>query len=223
VTRIHFANRRAVGVEFQKKGELHTAAQENHPLRGAFNSPQLLQLSGVGRERCSSGTAFRSCTSCPASARICRTLYVRTFWRCRKAITLNDDMMSLRRMAIMGLRYSCSSKDPDGKRRHAARSSAPAGLQRPDAQLYFINFSTAKRGGVLHGTPASPAPSRSSGRLAGSVHIRCGDPAAAPLSVQLSRDRERPPSHDRGLKLLRASSTRPMRDYVRAEYLPVRE
>src|SRR5258708_38071992 len=31
--------------------------------------------------------------------------YVRTFWRCSKAITLNDDMMSLWRMALMGLRY----------------------------------------------------------------------------------------------------------------------
>ena len=41
---------------------------------GAIGTPQMLQLSGIGAGgRCSAGTASRSRTSCPASARTCRT------------------------------------------------------------------------------------------------------------------------------------------------------
>ena len=38
--------------------------------------------------------------------------YVRTFWRCCKDITLNDDMMSLWRQARMGLKYLLFKQGP---------------------------------------------------------------------------------------------------------------
>ena len=67
-------------------------------------------------------------------------------------------------------------------------------LKRPDAQIYFINFSTAKRGGVLHPFSGLHAvgvadPGRvarlGAHRLARSARAT-GDP------LQLSRHRERP-------------------------------
>jgi choline dehydrogenase len=49
-TRILFEGRRAVGVEYRKDGVTHTARANAEVIvsGGAFNSPQLLQLSGVG-------------------------------------------------------------------------------------------------------------------------------------------------------------------------------
>lgn len=50
-TRIVCEGKRAVGVEYRRKGQTHTASahQEVIVASGAFGSPQLLQLSGIGR------------------------------------------------------------------------------------------------------------------------------------------------------------------------------
>jgi choline dehydrogenase-like flavoprotein len=50
VTRIVFDGARASGVEYQLHGELHTAHAEAEVIvsGGAYNSPQLLMLSGIG-------------------------------------------------------------------------------------------------------------------------------------------------------------------------------
>lgn len=51
-TRVLFEGKRAVGVEYEKDGRLEVAkASEVILCGGAFNSPQLLQLSGVGNAR----------------------------------------------------------------------------------------------------------------------------------------------------------------------------
>jgi len=107
---------------------------------------------------------------------------VRTFWRCCKAITLNDDMMSLRRMALMGLRYFLFKQGPlTVSAGHAAAfvRTRPE-LKRPDAQLYFINFSTAKRAGSCTGTRLHLRRVAAPGRVArlGTYPLR--GPAAAP-------------------------------------------
>lgn len=49
VTEIHYEGRRATGVTYKKNGKLHTIdANEVILSGGAFNTPQLLQLSGIG-------------------------------------------------------------------------------------------------------------------------------------------------------------------------------
>src|SRR5262249_26839156 len=49
-SRILFSGRRAVGVEYVQQGVTHTAFADGEVIvaGGAFNSPQLLQLSGLG-------------------------------------------------------------------------------------------------------------------------------------------------------------------------------
>ena len=151
--------------------------------------------------------------------------YVRTFWRCRKPITLNDDMMSLRRMALVGLRYFLFRQGPlTVSAGHAAAFvRTRPDLKRPDAQLYFINFSSAKRGGVLHRHSGfTCAVSQLQVESRGSVHLRSADPAAAPAIRYnyLATENDRRVMIE-GLKLVRRIvNTAPMRDYVNAEYLP---
>jgi choline dehydrogenase len=96
-------------------------------------------------------------------------------------------------------------------------------IKRPDAQIYFINFSTAKRGGVLH--PHSGftcAVSQLQVESRGSVHIRSADPAQAPAIRYnyLATESDRRVMVE-GLKIIRRiCHTPPMREYVAGEYLP---
>src|SRR5207244_9322950 len=93
-------------------------------------------------------------------------------------------------------------------------------LKRPDAQIYFINFSSARRGGVLH--PHSGftcAVSQLQVESRGSVHIKSADPAAPPAIRYnyLATENDRRMMIE-GLKLVRRIvNTAPMRDYVSSE------
>jgi choline dehydrogenase-like flavoprotein len=58
-----------------KGGTRHSATARGEVLlcAGAIQSPQLLQLSGIGPAPLLQRMAWRWCTTCPASARTCRT------------------------------------------------------------------------------------------------------------------------------------------------------
>ncbi len=228
VTRIVFDGKRAVGVEFLQGGSIRkaSAAAEVILSGGAFNSPQLLQLSGVGPR------ALLEKHGVPVVHELAGVgedlqdhFYVRSFWRCSRPITLNDDMASWLRKARMGLEYLLRKTGPlTVSAGHAAafvRTRPEA--KRPDAQLYFINFSSAERGGTLHahsGFTCSVSQLQSESR--GSSHIRSADPAAAPAIRYnyLATENDRRVMVD-GLKILRRIvNSPPMRDYVAGEYLP---
>jgi choline dehydrogenase len=92
-------------------------------------------------------------------------------------------MASLWRKAKIGLQYGLFRRGPltIAAGHAAAFVRTRPGLRRPDAQLYFINFSTARRGGVLHpwsGFTLSVSQLQVESR--GSVRIRAADPRAAP-------------------------------------------
>jgi choline dehydrogenase len=151
--------------------------------------------------------------------------YVRTFWRCSRAITLNDDMMSMWRKARIGLDYLLFKKGPltVAAGHAAAFVRTRREFARPDAQIYFINFSSLKRGGFLHphsGFTCGISQMQSESR--GSSHIRSADPAAPP-SIHynyLSTERDRQVMVD-GLKIARRiCNAAPLRDYVAGEFLP---
>ncbi|MGA8007320.1 MAG: GMC oxidoreductase, partial [Burkholderiales bacterium] len=96
-------------------------------------------------------------------------------------------------------------------------------LARPDAQIYFINFSTAKRGGVLHpfsGFTVSVSQLQAESR--GWVRIRSADPHAAP-AIQynyLATENDRRMMVE-GLKFARRlARTPPLSGYVAGEFQP---
>ncbi|MGE5639361.1 MAG: GMC family oxidoreductase, partial [Clostridia bacterium] len=98
-----------------------------------------------------------------------------------------------------------------------------AELSRPDAQIYFINFSAAERGGKLHphsGFTVSVSQLQVESR--GSCHIRSGDPRAAPAIRYnyLATENDRRVMVE-GLKIARRIARAPaMQPYVIDEFLP---
>jgi choline dehydrogenase len=96
-------------------------------------------------------------------------------------------------------------------------------VPRPDAQIYFINFSTARRGGVLHpfsGFTLSVSQTQVESR--GSVQIAAPDPRTPPAIRYnyLATERDRRSMVD-GLKLVRRiAGAAPLRQYVAAEEFP---
>jgi choline dehydrogenase len=227
-TKVVFSGKQAVGVEYRRDGQplTESASKEIILAGGAFNSPQLLELSGVGPRAILERHGIPVVHDAPqVGERLQDHFYVRTFWRCCRPITLNDDMMSLWRKTGIGLKYLLFRQGPLAvSAGHAAAFvRTRPGLKRPDAQIYFINFSTAKRGGVLHAHSGfTCAVSQLQVESRGSVHIRSADPAEPPAIRYnyLATENDRRVMVD-GLKIVRKiCATPPMRGYVAGEYLP---
>lgn len=227
-TRILFEGSRAIGVEYRRGGELKQvrAAREVLLAAGAFNSPQLLQLSGVGAGALLAQHGIPVLADMPGVGEEMQDhFYVRTVWRCTRPITFNDDMASWWRTAGIGLKYLFGRRGPltvsAGYAGAFARTRPK--LTRPDVQFYFINFSASKAGENLHPFSAftcSMCPLRPQAR--GSVRIRSADPRDAPairynfLATEDDRN-----TAVAGLKLLRRLVRSPaMQQYVEAEETP---
>jgi len=227
-TRVVFEGTRASAVEYRQRGATHRAraAREVILAGGTFNSPQLLQLSGVGPRALLEQHGIPVVLDSPeVGENLQDHFYARTFWRCNKAITLNDDLMSWWRQARIGLQYLLLRRGPltISAGYAAAFVRTRPELTRPDAQLYFINFSTAKRGGHLHpfsGFTCSVSQLQVESR--GRVRLRSADPAAPPaiLYNYLAAESDRRTMVE-GLKFARRIvRTAPLSGYVVNEEVP---
>jgi choline dehydrogenase len=223
-TKIVFEGTRAVGVRYNNQTVF--ANREVILSGGTFNSPQLLQVSGVGPRALLERHGIPVVRDAPdVGEHLQDHFYVRTFWRCRKPVTLNDDMMSWPRKIRMGLQYLIARTGPltvSGGHAAAFVRTRPD-LKRPDAQIYLINFSALKRGGLLHphsgftcGVSQLQVESR------GSSHIASSD-ASKPPSIRynyLATENDRRMMVE-GLKMARRICTAPaMRDYIQDEFMP---
>jgi choline dehydrogenase len=228
VTRIRFEGQHAARVDYRVGDTTHTVHARREVLlcAGAINSPQLLQLSGVGPRALLERHGIPIVLDAPGVGEGLQDhFYVRTVWQCARPITFNDDMASLPRRIAAGLRYMLFRRGP------LTVSAGYAGafvrtrqeLTRPDVQFYFINFSTDKMGTKLHpfsGFTASMSPLRPSSR--GFVRI-CSADAREPPAIQynfLSTEDDRRTAID-GLKMVRKlMHTNAMKPFVLAEHAP---
>ena len=222
-TKVVFRNRKAVGVEYNGKT---AGAHQVILCGGSFNSPQLLQLSGVGPRALLESRGIPLVHDAPGvGAHLQDHFYVRTFWRCKRPITLNDDMASVWRKAGIGLNYMIRKKGPltVAAGQAAVFTRTRPELVRPDAQIYFINFSTDRRGAALHPFPGfTLSVSQLQVESRGSVAIRSADPREAPAIHYnyLATERDRRVMVE-GLKLIRRiAAAPPLRDDIELEYRP---
>jgi choline dehydrogenase len=208
--RIVFEGRRAVAVEYKQGGALKIARGKKEILisGGAYNSPQLLQLSGVGPADLLKPHGIEVVLDVPGVGRDLQDhLQVRIVTRCTQRITLNDIAGSRFRKLMTGLQYAAFRTGPltIAAGTSGAFLKTNPRLATPDVQIHFLPFSTDKMGEALHsysGFSASVCQLRPESR--GSLQIKSADPAMAPeirinyLATETDRT-----ANVEGLKILR--------------------
>jgi choline dehydrogenase len=228
VTRISFSERRAASVEYRRGDNDYIAHARKEVLLcgGSINSPQLLQLSGIGPRALLERHGVPVVLDAPdVGEGLQDHFYVRTVWRCNSPCTVNDDVRTLGGRIGMGLRYLLFRRGPLTVSGGYAGAFAKtrADVSRPDIQLYLINFSTDKMGTKLHPFSAftvSMSPLRPESR--GSVRIRSADPAEAP-AIQynfLSADADKRVVADGLQRLHELMNTPGMQRHVVERYAP---
>src|SRR6202158_4209838 len=226
--RILFEGRRAVAIEYRKAGSMRTARARKEILisGGAYNSPQLLQLSGVGPAELLRKHGIDVVLDAAGVGQDLQDhMQVRMVMRCTKKITLNDIVNHPVRRMLAGARYAAFRKGPltiAAGTSGAFFKTSPR-LATPDIQIHFLPFSTDKMGERLHsfsGFSASVCQLRPESR--GSLRIRSADPTAAPeirinyLATEVDRT-----ANVEGLKTLRKILQAPaLRSYVTEEVDP---
>src|SRR5260221_6479391 len=184
--RIQFDGRRAAAVEYRKEGSLRTARARKEILvtSGAYNSPQLLQLSGVGPAELLRKHGIDIVLDAPGVGHDLQDhMHVRIVTRCTKPITVNDTVNHPVRRMLAGARYAAFRT---GWLTIAAGTSGAffktnPRLATPDIQIHFLPFSTDKMGEKVHsfsGFSASVCQLRPESR--GSLRIRSADPTVPP-------------------------------------------
>jgi choline dehydrogenase len=189
--RIVFAGHKAVGVEYLQHGLTRIARCRGEVIlaAGAINSPQLLQLSGVGPSALLKSLGIDVLADSQAvGANLQDHLAADYFYRSRLP-TLNDVLRPWWGRLRVGLRYVLQRRGPLSLSVNQAGGffRSAAGLSRPDIQLYFspLSYIKAPPGKRPLMTPdpypgflLSVSPCRPASR--GYLKIRSADPLAAP-------------------------------------------
>src|SRR4051812_40122596 len=184
--RILFDGRRAVGIEYGKDGSVRTARARREILvsSGAYNSPQLLQLSGVGPAELLRQHGIDVVLDAPGVGHDLQDhMQVRIVTRCTQRITLNDTINHPLRRIMAGARYAAFRKGPltIAAGTSGAFFKTNPRLATPDIQIHFLPFSTDKMGEKLHsfsGFSASVCQLRPESR--GSLRIKSADASVSP-------------------------------------------
>jgi choline dehydrogenase len=184
--RILFEGRRARAVEYRQESRLRTAKARKEILvsSGAYNSPQLLQLSGVGPADLLKQHGIDIVLDAPGVGNDLQDhMQVRLVTRCAKAVTLNDIVNHPVRRIWAGTKYAALRKGPltIAAGTSGAFFKTNPRLATPDIQIHFLPFSTDKMGEKLHsfsGFTASVCQLRPESR--GSLRIKSADPTVPP-------------------------------------------
>ncbi len=226
--RILFSGRRAIGVEYRQGGATHTAHANAEVIvsGGAFNSPQLLQLSGLGPAKILRELGIDVIADMPGvGADLQDHLQIRMLYRCTEPITMNDVINNWRHRYAAGLRYLLLRKGllTIGAGYAGAFLRTRPDLASPDVQFHFLIFSSDAAGATLHPFPgfmASVCQLRPDSR--GFVRIVSRDPAMPPaIQPRYLSARSDCDCVVDGMKLLRRVMDQPvMRRYIAEEHAP---
>jgi len=230
-TRVVIDNHRATGVEFIRNGAKETAQARGEVIvcGGVYNSPQLLQLSGLGPGELLHGLGIPVVRDMPAvGADLQDHFYVRLAFRCTKPITLNDVANNPLRKVTAGLQYMLFRTGPLATNGICAGGFARSDqrLERPDIQLNFSLWSFAERtrkGVYPHPFPGftvSAVHLRPDAR--GEVRLKSADPFAPPaIRFNFLKTNYDLRALTAGMRLARKIVNQPaLSDYVADELIP---
>ncbi len=226
--RVLFEGKRAIGLEYAKGGVLFRARARREVLLagGSINSPQLLQLSGIGPGQLLQEHGIAVVHELPGVGENLQDhLNSRVVYRARRDNTLNEISRSWLRQTHAGLSYGLA------RRGALMMGAAPIGLfvrtrpglNSPDVQNQFLAGSFVSPGGKMHDFPGCQAtciPCRPESR--GWLRIRSPYPQIPPaiqpnyLSTQADKD-----TLIAGLRIARSVfQTAAMQKCVSEEFLP---
>ena len=184
--RLLFEGRRAVGVVYKQHGVERTARARKEMIvsSGAYGSPQLLQLSGVGPAELLKQHGISVVLDAPGVGNDLQDhMQVRIVMRCKQKVTLNDVMNNPLRQMMAGAQYAALRKGPltIAAGTSGAFFKTDPRLASPDIQIHFLPFSTDKMGEKLHSYSAfSASVCQLRPESRGTLRIKSADPSAAP-------------------------------------------
>jgi choline dehydrogenase len=193
VQRVTFDGTRASGVVYARGGRQRTVQAHREVILcgGTFNSPQLLELSGIGAAERLRALGIPVVRDCAAVGEQYQDHFgIRMAYRCREPVTLNDQVGHPLRRARDGRALPVDAPRPDGG------PGLPAGcfvrshpdLPSPDLEL-VLSLWTMVQGERNKARVVDPYSAfgmvledlKPAGR--GHVHVRSADPAVAPRIV----------------------------------------
>ena len=230
-TRVVIENGRATGVEYQTPAgrTISRASREVIVSGGAYGSPQLLLLSGLGPAQHLQDMGIEVIRDMPAvGSNLHDHFNTAVSWRCSKPITLNDLQNNPLRKIAAGIRYGLFRSGPmagNGVTAGVFTRSDPR-LERPDIQINLFEWSTKERSRdavIPHPFPGftmTPVHLRPEGR--GTVRLGSPDPFAWPAVLfDYLRTEYDIRAALAGLRLVRRIAEQPaLRPYVVSEIFP---
>lgn len=187
VSKIAFKGHVATGVEWIQNGRTFNAAADREVIlsAGALQSPQLLQLSGVGPADLLRTFGIPVIADAPEVGRNLQDHYqARMIVRLKQPISLNDQVRNPAELAKMGLQWMFTGSGPlsagAGQVGGAACTEYAVGA-RPDIQFNVMPLSVDKPGDPLHDYSGFTASVwQCHGKSRGHLAIRSTDPFDQP-------------------------------------------
>jgi choline dehydrogenase len=227
-TRILFEGTRAVGIEYSHGGELKQVRARKEVLlaAGAVQSPQLLQVSGIGNAQHLTQLGIPVLAHLPGVGENLQDhLQVRLMYEVSKPITTNDALRSLTGQVGMGLKWLFNRSGPlaVGINKAGMFCKVLPESQTPDIQFHFGTLSADHAGGKPHdfsGCTYSVCQLRPEAR--GQLRITSRDTRDAPkmLFNYLSTELDQRTMVEAVKFARRVASSRPIAPLMKREYRP---
>ncbi len=140
-TKIMIKDNKAYGVEYSKSGRLHQVIANREVIlsAGSINSPQLLQLSGVGPKEVLEAASVQLIHESPAVGKNLQDHLGVSYFYKSKVPTLNDQLRPLMAKIYQGLRYVLTRTGPLSLSVNQSGGfiRTREDLDKPNIQLYF--------------------------------------------------------------------------------------
>lgn len=227
-TGVILEGRRAVGVRYRQNGVEREARASREVIlsAGALQSPQLLQLSGIGPASLLQKHGIGVVHDLPGVGQNLQDhLQLRLMYKVSKPITTNDDLRTLFSQAKIGLQWLLTRTGPlgIGINQGGLFTKILPGSATPDIQFHFGTLSADMAGGKPHpwsGCTFSVCQLRPESR--GTVEIKSTDPMEPPSMRPnyLEAETDRICAVESIKYARRLASTSALKPYLVEEYKP---
>jgi len=230
VSRVRTQNRQALGIEFSRAGQpLYAEARRETILAaGAIGSPQLLQLSGIGKAELLNRLQIPVVHDLPGvGENLHDHLQIRMQYKVRNVKTLNVMASSVFGKAAMALEYLVFRTGPltMPPSQAGAFAKSDPGQATPNIEWHVQPLSLDKFGEPLHAFPAiTPSVCNLRPASRGWVRVKSADPAAHPeiRLNYLEKEDDRRVAVDAMRFTRRIMAAKALEKYLPEEYRPGR-